>query len=227
MAQTNLILLGPPGAGKGTQAEELVADYGVVHVSTGDMLRAAAAAGTELGLQAKQYMDAGDLVPDAVVIGIVRERLTGADIQAQGVLLDGFPRTIAQAEALGEALSSLSMTPPVVIDLAVPDDVLVRRLSGRRMCKTCGGIFHVDREGVEAGDPCPTEGCDGVICQRDDDQPTAIQERLAVYHKLTAPLIEYYEKRGCLLMTDGSGTPAQVAGAVDEALAARGIRKSG
>ena len=227
MAQTNLILLGPPGAGKGTQAEQLVADYGVVHVSTGDMLRAAVAGGTELGLKAKQFMDAGELVPDALVIGIVRERLAGADIQAQGVLLDGFPRTIAQAEALGEAMGGLSMAEPVVINLAVSDEILVRRLSGRRMCKTCGGIFHVDRDHVEAGDPCPTEGCAGVITQRDDDQATAIQERLAVYHNQTAPLIEYYEKQGCLLMIDGSGTPPQVAGAVDAALAARGIRKSG
>ena len=227
MAQTNMILLGPPGAGKGTQAEQLVKDYCVVHVSTGDMLRAAVAGGTELGLKAKQFMDAGELVTDELVIGIVRERLTGADIQERGVLMDGFQRTIAQAEALGVAMASLNMVQPVVINLSGADELLVRRLSGRRMCKTCGGIFHVDRDHVDVGDPCPTEGCSGVIYQRDDDQATAIQERLAVYHKQTSPLIEYYDKQGCLLMVNGSGTPPEVAVIVEEALAARGMRKCG
>jgi len=227
MSPTNLILLGPPGAGKGTQAEQLVQDYGAVHVSTGDMLRAAVASGTELGLKAKQFMDAGDLVPDELVIGIVRERLGGADIQERGVLLDGFPRTMAQAEALGAAIAGLGLTPPVVINLSVPDEVLMRRLSGRRMCRTCGGIFHVDREGVDVGDPCPTKGCAGVISQRDDDRPEAIQERLTVYHKQTVALIDYYDKQGCLLTIDGNAAPAEVAGRVDESLATRGIRKCG
>lgn len=222
-----MILLGPPGAGKGTQAEQLVHDYCPVHVSTGDMLRAAVKAGSELGLKAKQYMDAGELVPDALVIDIVRERLAAADIQERGVLLDGFPRTIAQAEALGRAMDELRMKPPLVINLSVADEVLVRRLSGRRMCRVCGGIYHVDREGVQVGDECPAQDCQGEIYQRDDDQPEAIQERLGVYHRQTSPLIEYYEKQGCLLSIDGSGTPAQVAARADAALATAGIRKCG
>lgn len=227
MAQTNMILLGPPGAGKGTQAEQLVKDYDVVHVSTGDMLRAAVKNGTELGLKAKQFMDAGELVTDELVIGIVRERLAEADIQEQGVLLDGFPRTIPQAEALGQAMAELGMTPPLVINLSVPDEVLVRRLSGRRMCRQCGGIFHVDRDHVEAGDSCPADQCEGEIYQRGDDQAEAIQERLSVYHRQTSPLIAYYDKLGRLVNIDGSGTPPEVAKAVDQALDARGLRKSG
>ncbi|MBU0611072.1 MAG: adenylate kinase [Armatimonadetes bacterium] len=225
MAQTNMILLGPPGAGKGTQAEQLVADYCPVHVSTGDMLRAAVKDGTELGVRAKQFMDAGELVPDELVIGIVKERLAAADIQERGVLLDGFPRTIPQAEALGAAMADLSMVPPVVINLAVDDAILVRRLSGRRMCRGCGAIYNVDRDNVGVGDKCPS--CGGEIYQRDDDCAEAIQERLNVYHRQTSPLIEYYAGQGNLLAIDGSGTPAEVAGRVDEALAARGAGKCG
>jgi adenylate kinase len=222
-----MILLGPPGAGKGTQAEQLVNDYCVVHVSTGDMLRAAVANSTELGKQAKQFMDAGELVPDELVIGIVRERLAAADIQERGVLLDGFPRTIAQAEALGQAMSSLSMVSPVVINLVVPDELLVRRLSGRRMCKQCGAIYHVDRDSVEAGGACQADQCEGVIYQRDDDRAEAIEERLSVYHRQTAPLIDYYEQKGNLLSIDGSATPPEVAERVDKALQAHGVRKCG
>lgn len=223
MAQTNFILLGPPGAGKGTQAETLVQDYGAVHVSTGDMLRAAVAAGTELGLKAKAHMDAGELVPDALVIGIVQERLQAADIQENGVLLDGFPRTLPQAEALGAAFAALAMQAPVVVNLVVPDETLLRRLTGRRMCRGCGAIYHVDRDALEAGDKCP--GCGGEIYQRDDDRLEAISERLAVYHRQTAPLIEYYEAQGCLLSIDGSATPPEVAQRVETALAAKGLGK--
>jgi adenylate kinase len=225
MAQTNLILLGPPGAGKGTVAEKLVADYGPVHVSTGEMLRAAVQGGATLGLQAKQFMDAGDLVPDELVIGIVKERLAAGDIQERGVLLDGFPRTLPQAEALGAAMADLKMVPPVVINLAVADAVLMQRLCGRRMCRGCGAIYNVARDSVESGGKCPS--CEGEIYQRDDDCPEAIQERLNVYHKQTAPLIETYEAQGNLLAIDGSGTPPEVVRGVDEALATRGIRKCG
>jgi len=223
MAQTNLILLGPPGAGKGTQAEQLVNDYGAVHVSTGDMLRAAVKNGTDLGLQAKQFMDAGELVPDSLVIGIVKERLAAADIQEHGVLLDGFPRTIPQAEALGQAMAELGMSPAVVINLSVPDEVLVRRLSGRRMCRGCGAIYNVDRDGIDVGDKCAP--CGGEIYQRDDDCAEAIQERLHVYQRQTAPLIEYYQAQGNLLAIDGNGDRETVGGRVDAALAARGIGK--
>ena len=225
MAQTNFILLGPPGAGKGTQAERLVSDYCVVHVSTGDMLRAAVANGTELGLKAKAHMDAGELVPDALVVGIVSDRLSSEDIQRNGVLLDGFPRTIAQADALATAFKELAMNPAVVVNLSVPDDVLLRRLTGRRMCRGCGAIFHIDRDHVDAGDKCPS--CGGEIYQRDDDRVEAITERLSVYHRQTSPLIEYYSALGSLVQVDGSATPPEVAGRVDSALSAKGIRKCG
>ncbi|MEN6303497.1 MAG: adenylate kinase [Armatimonadia bacterium] len=223
MAQTNFILLGPPGAGKGTQAEQLVSDYCVVHVSTGDMLRAAVASQTELGLKAKAFMDAGELVTDELVIGIVQERLAAEDIQTNGVLLDGFPRTLPQAEALGKAMESLAMNPPVVVNLVVPDDVLLRRLTGRRMCRGCGAIFHIDRDGLDVGDKCPQ--CGGEIYQRADDQVEAISERLSVYHRQTKPLVQYYTETGNLVTIDGSATPPEVAQRVDEALQARGVRK--
>ena len=223
MAQTNFILLGPPGAGKGTQAEQLVNDYCVVHISTGDMLRAAVANGTELGLKAKAHMDAGELVPDELVIGIVQDRLSSEDIQRNGVLLDGFPRTLAQAEALDKGFEELAMTPPVVVNLSVPDDVLLRRLTGRRMCRGCGAIYHIDRDRLEAGDKCPQ--CGGEIYQRDDDRVEAISERLAVYHRQTSPLIEYYATKGNLVSIDGSATAPEVGQRVQEALSAKGVRK--
>lgn len=216
----NYILLGPPGAGKGTQAEQIAREYGAVHISTGDMLRAAVAAQTELGVQARRYMDAGELVPDELVIGIVRERLDKEDIRAQGALLDGFPRTLAQAEALDEAMRELALSEPVVINLVVPDEVLLRRLTGRRMCRGCGAIYHIDREGLDVGDKCPA--CGGEIYQRSDDDPTAIAERLEAYHRQTAPLIEYYAAKGWLLPIDGTGTPAEVGAALSEALSTLG-----
>lgn len=223
MAQTNFILLGPPGAGKGTQAEQLVNVYCVVHVSTGDMLRAAVAKGSELGLKAKAHMDAGELVPDALVIGIVQDRLSSEDIQRNGVLLDGFPRTLPQAEALDKAFEELAMTPPVVVNLSVADEILLRRLTGRRMCRGCGAIYHIDRDSLDAGDKCPQ--CGGEIYQRDDDRVEAISERLAVYHRQTSPLIEYYTRKGSLIAIDGSATPPEVGQRVDAALSAKGIRK--
>lgn len=204
----NFILLGPPGAGKGTQADQIVGDYGAIHVSTGDMLRAAVANQTELGIKAKQFMDAGELVTDELVIGIVRERLDAADIRAEGVLLDGFPRTLPQAEALAVAMDELGLSAPTVINLVVPDEVLMRRLTGRRMCRGCGAIYHIDREKLDVGDKCPA--CGGEIYQRSDDAPGPIGERLEVYKKQTAPLIEYYSAKGWLVAVDGVGTPAEV-----------------
>ncbi len=206
------MLLGPPGAGKGTQAERLVSEFGLIHLSTGDILRDAVARGTDLGGQAKSYMDAGELVPDELVIGIIRERLGRDDIRECGVLLDGFPRTIAQADALGQIMLDGGLDGPLVINIAVADEALIRRLGGRRMCRGCDVILHVDRDGVDAGEECPE--CGGEVYQRSDDCEDAIAERLRTYHAKTAPLIDYYSQKGLLLEIDGSGTPDEVHGLV-------------
>ena len=190
----NLILLGPPGAGKGTQAVRISERYGLPHISTGDMLRAAIAAGTEMGRKAKEYMDQGQLVPDEVVIGIVKDRLADPDCQ-KGYILDGFPRTVEQAKAL-----STFAKIDVAINLDVPDDVLVKRLSGRRVCPLCGAHYHVDRLNGET--VCRADGTP--LIQRDDDKAETVLNRLAVYHQKTAPLIDHYREAG-LLKNIGGG----------------------
>ncbi len=190
----NIIFLGPPGAGKGTQAQIVCQRLGIPQVSTGDMLRAAIAAGTEMGRKAKEYMDQGQLVPDEVVIGIVRDRLTDADCQ-KGYILDGFPRTVEQAKAL-----STFAKIDVAINLDVPDDVLVKRLSGRRVCPLCGAPYHVDRLNGET--VCRADGTP--LIQRDDDKAETVLNRLAVYHQKTAPLIDHYRAEG-LLKNIGGG----------------------
>lgn len=189
----NIIFLGPPGAGKGTQAQIVCQRLGIPQVSTGDMLRAAIAAGTEMGLKAKEYMDQGQLVPDEVVIGIVKDRLADADCQ-KGYILDGFPRTVEQAAALGTFAKI-----DVAINLDVPDDVLVKRLSGRRVCPLCGAPYHVDRLNGET--VCRADGTP--LIQRDDDKAETVQNRLAVYHQKTAPLIDYYREAGLLKNISG------------------------
>lgn len=218
----NLILLGPPGAGKGTQAAFLVAKFAVPHISTGDMLRAAVAKGTELGLKAKEYMDAGKLVPDELVIGIVRERLSESDCAA-GFLLDGFPRTIPQAEALDGAIAQIGLAAATVVNMEVADEELIKRLSGRRMCRKCGAIYHISRDGVDVGDRCPAEGCGGEIYQRSDDQAEAIRQRLEVYKAQTAPLIDYYGQKGSLVRVSAVGSIEDVNERVSAALAERGL----
>lgn len=190
----NIIFLGPPGAGKGTQAQIVCQRLGIPQVSTGDMLRAAIAAGTEMGRKAKEYMDQGQLVPDEVVIGIVKDRLADPDCQ-KGYILDGFPRTVEQAKAL-----STFAKIDVAINLDVPDDVLVKRLSGRRVCPLCGAPYHVDRLNGET--VCRADGTP--LIQRDDDKAETVLNRLAVYHQKTAPLIDHYRAEG-LLKNIGGG----------------------
>lgn len=213
-SEHNIVMLGPPGAGKGTQATRLSERLGVPHISTGDILREAVAQGTELGRQAQAYMDRGDLVPDEVVIGIARERLAREDC-ASGFVLDGFPRTLPQAEALDEVMRGLGRQPLSVLNLEVDEEEILRRLSGRRMCRACEGIFHVDEEGVEDGGRCPA--CGGELCQRTDDRREAIGERLAVYRLETEPLIAYYTDRDVLTSITGEGDPEEIAESVSSA----------
>jgi len=216
----NVVLLGAPGAGKGTQAKLLSQRLGVPHISTGDILRGAVAAGSELGKQAKGFMDRGELVPDELVIAIARERLAEADC-APGFVLDGFPRTVAQAEALGAVMNDLGRAPLLVANLTVDEDEIVRRLSGRRLCRSCDGIYHVDDEGVTEGGDCPGPDCEGELYQRSDDQPEAIRERLAVYRRQTEPLIDYYDARGLLANVGGEGSPEDIARRLYAAVAER------
>jgi adenylate kinase len=195
-----LILLGPPGAGKGTQAKMLTERFGIPQISTGDILRTAVKEGTPMGLKARSFMDAGGLVPDAVVIGIVRERLQKDDC-AEGFILDGFPRTVAQADALRETLRELGKDLNAVVSLAVDTEALVERLTGRRTCLDCGRGYHVKFDPPRVADRCDL--CGGVLVQRDDDQEATIRKRLEVYHGQTAPLVSYYGERGLLTSVDG------------------------
>lgn len=193
----NIVLLGAPGAGKGTQAKMLTEKYGIPQISTGDILRAAVANGTQLGLEAKKYMDAGDLVPDSVVIGLVKDRLGEPDTE-KGFILDGFPRTVAQAEALDEELASLGKSIEAAIAVDVDPEVIVARLTSRRTCKECGAITST---AALVGGACPV--CGGEVYQRDDDNATTVRNRLDVYAKSTAPLVDYYRSKGALHEIDG------------------------
>ncbi|MEJ5348407.1 MAG: adenylate kinase [Desulfosoma sp.] len=199
----NIILLGPPGAGKGTQAKRMIERYGIPQISTGDMLRAALKAGTPLGLEAKKYMDQGALVPDAVVVGLVKERIQQEDCK-KGYMLDGFPRNVSQAETLDGMLKELGQKIDHVVCIDVPDQELIQRLTGRRTCRECGAGFHV------MFDPPKKEGicdkCGGQLYQRDDDNEATVTSRLKVYADQTKPLIEYYEKQGKLRKIHGLGS---------------------
>ncbi len=196
----NLILLGPPGAGKGTQSVLLERHFGIPQISTGDMLRTAVKAATPMGTQAKGFMDAGNLVPDHVVVGIVRERLQETDCLA-GFILDGFPRTVAQADALSESLSQLSRALDAVISLQVDTDALVERLTGRRTCKDCGKGYHLKFDPPAVNGSCSV--CSGELVQRDDDHEETIRRRMDTYHQQTAPLEQYYSQSGLLVKIDG------------------------
>ena len=199
-----LVLLGAPGAGKGTQAKKIIEKYPVPQISTGDLLRAAVAAGTELGRAAKAVMDKGELVPDSVVLGMVEERIKQDDCKA-GYILDGFPRNTKQAEALDEMLDKLGMSLTAALSVDVPLDNLMKRLTGRRTCKACGQMFNVYFGAPKKEGTC--DKCGGELFQRDDDKEETIKKRLDVYTAQTAPLIDYYGKKGILKAVDGgSGT---------------------
>ncbi|MCL4516144.1 MAG: adenylate kinase [Firmicutes bacterium] len=202
-----LILLGPPGAGKGTQAQVLVEELEVPHISTGDMFRAAMKAGTELGRQAKSYVDKGELVPDSVTIGLVRERLALPDCR-KGFLLDGFPRTVAQAEALDELLAGLDMALDAVVNIQVDPEVLVNRLSNRRTCRNCGAVYHLLHKPPASPGKC--DACGGELYQRPDDHEATVRNRLEVYTAQTRPLIDFYRRKGLLHSVDGEAEVEQV-----------------
>jgi adenylate kinase len=202
MTERNVILLGGPGAGKGTQAERIVADFKLPHVSTGEMLRAAVAKGTEMGREAQKYMQSGALVPDEVVIGVVRDRLAEPDA-AEGFLLDGFPRTVPQAEALDGMLAEAGrgITHAVLID--VPAEELVKRIAGRRSCAVCGKIYNVAFDPPKADGVCDLDG--GELVQRADDNEETVRNRIGVYEQQTAPLVGYYTDKGVLQSAFGGG----------------------
>ncbi len=212
-----LILLGPPGAGKGTQAKLLVNRFAIPQVSTGDMLRAAVKAGTRLGQEAKRYMDQGALVPDAVIIGLVRERLRQPDC-AGGYILDGFPRTVAQAEALEKTLAALHASLDHVVSLEVPTEDLVLRIAGRRTCRNCGAMYHVRFSPSQTDGRC--DACGGPTYQRDDDHEETVRRRLGVYAEQTTPLISFYEARGLLRRVPGTGEIAEISQRISAALGA-------
>ena len=200
----NLILLGAPGAGKGTQAEILCQRLNIPTISTGNMIREALKSGTEMGLKAKAYIEAGQLVPDEVVIGIVHDRLQEEDCK-NGFILDGFPRTIPQAEALDR----MGVTIDRVVDIQVPDEVITRRVSGRRVCPGCGNSYHVETKKPQQDGKC--DRCGTTLVQRTDDKPETVQERLRVYHEQTEPLRDYYAAAGKLLVVDGQQAIQDVA----------------
>ncbi len=211
----DLILLGPPGAGKGTQAKLMIDKWEIPQISTGDILRAAVREGTTLGVEAKGFMDAGDLVPDRVVIGIIAERLKEEDA-ANGYILDGFPRTIPQAEALQEILDDLGRDIDHVVSIEVDDEELVKRLTGRRMCKGCGESFHVVFNPPAAEGVC--DRCGGQLYQRDDDKEETIRQRLAVYSRQTEPLIAFYGDKGKVRRIEGTGSIQDIFSRIVEAV---------
>jgi adenylate kinase len=203
----NLLIMGPPGAGKGTQAEVLVKELKIVHISTGDMFRNAIKDGTEMGMKAKEYMDKGELVPDEVVIGMVKERIGLADCE-NGFLLDGFPRTVEQAQALDLSLDQLDIKLDGVINIVVPEEKLMARLTGRRVCKGCGASYHVIFNPPKTDAVC--NSCSSELYQRSDDNEESVGTRLRAYQDKTQPLIEYYKKKGYLVNVDGDQDIDQV-----------------
>jgi adenylate kinase len=207
VSELNLVLLGPPGSGKGTQGERLQEDFRLPYYATGDILRAAVRDETELGQTAKEYMDRGDLVPDEVIIGVIVERLDDPEA-ADGFILDGFPRTLPQAEALDEGLVKLGRGLSAALLIDVPDDEVVRRLGGRRTCAKNGHVFHLEFDPPKEPDACDIDGSRLIV--RDDDKPEVIRHRLEQYHSKTEPLVDYYDEKGLLRRVDGAQTPDEV-----------------
>lgn len=211
----DIILLGPPGSGKGTQAQRMVERYHIPQISTGDILRGAVKEQTPLGVEAKGYMDQGTLVPDEVMVGIVRERLKESDCKG-GFILDGFPRTVPQAEALDNTLGEMQRAIDHVVSIEVPNEELIKRLTGRRTCRNCGAMYHIvfgppAKEGV-------CDRCGGELYQRDDDQEETIRARLQVYEEQTVPLIAYYQGKGLLRAIDGVGAIEEIFRNIEQAI---------
>ncbi len=203
----NIMLFGAPGAGKGTQAKFLIEKYDIPQISTGDILRAAIKAGTEMGLEAKKFMDEGKLVPDSTIIGIIRDRLAEKDC-AEGFILDGFPRTIPQAEALEKLMEDMKISLDRVISLNVPDELIVDRITGRRVCPKCGASFHVEFNPPKSADIC--DYCGEALIIRKDDTAETVINRLASYHAQTAPLFDFYTTRGVMAEVDGTKDVSEV-----------------
>jgi adenylate kinase len=216
MSEQNLVLLGPPGSGKGTQGERLQEDLRLPYYATGDILRAAVRDETELGRSAKEYMDRGDLVPDEVIVGVIAERIDSAEA-ADGFLLDGFPRTTPQAEALDAKLTELGRAVTAVLLIDVDDDEVVRRLGGRRTCAENGHVFHVEFNPSEREGVCDIDGSELIV--RDDDKPEVIRKRLQTYHEKTEPLVDYYDQRSVLRRIEGTAAPDEVGEEIRRTLA--------
>ncbi len=216
MAELNLVLLGPPGSGKGTQGERLNEDLRLPYYATGDILRAAVREETELGRTAKEYMDRGDLVPDEVIVGVIAERIDSSEA-LDGFILDGFPRTTPQAEALDAKLSELGRAVSGVLLIDVTDDEVVRRLGGRRTCEANGHVFHIEFEPPQQEGVCDIDGSPLIV--RDDDKPEVIRKRLETYHEKTEPLVSYYDTRSVLRRIEGEAAPGEVAEQVRRTLA--------
>jgi adenylate kinase len=216
MPELNLVLLGPPGSGKGTQGERLNEDLRLPYYATGDILRGAVRDGTGLGQTAKEYMDRGDLVPDEVIVGVIAERIDSSEAR-DGFILDGFPRTTPQAEALDAKLGDLGRTVTAVLLIDVSDDEVVRRLGGRRTCEANGHVFHVEFEPPEQEGVCDIDGSELIV--RDDDKPEVIRKRLETYHEKTEPLVSYYDSRSVLRRIAGEAAPETVAEEIRRTLA--------
>jgi adenylate kinase len=216
MAELNLVLLGPPGSGKGTQGERLQEDLRLPYYATGDILRGAVRDETELGKTAKEYMDRGDLVPDEVIVGVIAERLDSSEAR-DGFILDGFPRTTPQAEALDAKLGELGRGVTAVVLIDVSDDEVVRRLGGRRTCEANGHVFHVEFEPPKQEGVCDIDGSELIV--RDDDKPEVIRKRLETYHEKTEPLVSYYDSRSVLRRIPGESPPQEVAEKIRRTLA--------